>query len=170
MSFDVIVIGAGLGGLGCAALLTGQGLRVLVLEKNRHIGGTSYVFSRDGYTFPMGPLSFSFPDRVRGFFAAARIEAEVRFRRNHFQLISSGLDIIYSVPLESVRRELAKAFPLEKAGLEAFFDDLTRIIGETKDIFLWHPDYLPQKSRRNLALHDPWLKNGLSRILEYSRT
>ena len=75
MSFDAIVIGAGLGGLGCAAQLAGRGLRVLVLEKNGHIGGTSYVFHRDGYTFPMGPLSFSFPDRVRGFFAAAGAQA-----------------------------------------------------------------------------------------------
>src|SRR4030042_468810 len=170
MSFDVIVIGAGLGGLGCAALLTGHGLRVLVLEKNRHIGGTSYVFRRDGYTFPMGPLSFSFPDRVRGFLAAAGAEAEISFRRNHFQLISPGLDIIYSAPLESVRRELAKAFPLEKAGLEAFFDDLTGIIRETRDVYLWHPAYLPQKSRRDLDCDEPRLKNGLTRILGYSRT
>jgi len=170
MSFDAIVIGAGLGGLGCAAQLTGHGLRVLVLEKNRHIGGTSYVFSRDGYTFPMGPLSFSFPDRVRGFLAAAGVEAEISFRRNHFQLISPGLDIIYSAPLESVRRELAKAFPLEKAGLEAFFDDLKGIIRETRDVYLWHPGYLPQKSRRYLDRDEPRLKNGLTRILGYSRT
>jgi len=107
MSFDVIVIGAGLGGLGCAARLAGAGLRVLVLEKNNHIGGTSYVFRRDGFTFPMGPLSFGFPDRVRRFFVAAGVETEISFRRNHFQLISPGLDIIYSAPLESVRRELA---------------------------------------------------------------
>ena len=170
MSFDAVVIGAGLGGLGCAARLAGHGLRVLVLEKNRHIGGTSYVFQRGGYTFPMGPLSFSFPDRVRGFFAAAGVEAEVRFCRNHFQLISPGLDIIYSVPLESVRRELSKASPLERSGLGAFFNDLTGIIRETRDVYLWHPDYLTQRARSNLDRAEPRLKNDLTRILEYSRT
>lgn len=105
MSYDVIVIGAGIGGLGCAARLASHGLRVLVLEKNNHIGGTSYIFRRNGFTFPMGPLSFSFPGRIKSFLSPAGVESEVTFRRNHFQLISPGLDIIYSARLDSVRRE-----------------------------------------------------------------
>ncbi len=36
--FDVVVIGAGPGGLKCAEILGGKDLRVLVLEKNREIG------------------------------------------------------------------------------------------------------------------------------------
>jgi phytoene dehydrogenase-like protein len=105
MSYDVIVIGAGIGGLGCAARLTKHGRRVLILERNSHIGGTSYIFRRNGFTFPMGPLSFSFPSCVKNFLSAAGVESKVTFRRNHFQLISPRLDIIYSARLDSVRRE-----------------------------------------------------------------
>ena len=170
MTFDVIVIGAGIGGLGCAARLASAGRRVLVLEKNSHIGGTAYVFQRKGFTFPMGPLSFSFPDRVRRSLAAAGVEAEIGFRRNHFQLISPGLDIIYSAPLKSVERELAKAFPQERAGLEGFFRDLNDIIRQTEDVFLWHPDYLPRAARRQIDPNDPQFRSGLARIQEYSRT
>jgi phytoene dehydrogenase-like protein len=170
MSFDVIVIGAGIGGLGCAARLARHGRRVLVLEKNSHIGGTSYVFRRDGFTFPMGPLSFSFPDRVRDFLASAGVEAEIGFRRNHFQLISPRLDIIYSARLDSVKRELAKEFPLEKPGLEAFFSDLTEIIRQTEDVYLWHPDYWPKTARLKLGREKLRLSGDLARILEYSRT
>ncbi len=65
MKYDVIVIGAGIGGLSCAAFLVNGGRRVLVLEKGPHIGGTSHIFRRGGFGFPMGPLSFSFPGRVR---------------------------------------------------------------------------------------------------------
>jgi len=68
MIHDVVVIGAGIGGLTCAAKLAKNGLEVLVLEKNPHIGGTSFIFKRDEYYFPMGPLSFSFPGRVNAFF------------------------------------------------------------------------------------------------------
>lgn len=39
MSVDVIVIGAGLAGLACARHLADQGLRVVVLDKGRGIGG-----------------------------------------------------------------------------------------------------------------------------------
>jgi all-trans-retinol 13,14-reductase len=170
MSFDVIIIGAGIGGLGCAARLTRHGRRVLVLEKNNHIGGTSYVFRRNGFTFPMGPLSCSFPGRIKRFLSAAGVESEVTFRRNHFQLISPHLDIIYSARLDSVKRELAKAFPLEKPGLEAFFGDLTEIIRQTEDVYLWHPDYWPKTARLKLGREKPRLSGDLARILDYSRT
>ncbi len=170
MSFEVIVIGAGIGGLGCAARLAKAGQRVLVLEKNNHIGGTAYVFQRKGFTFPMGPLSFSFPDRVRSFLAAAGVEAEIGFRRNHFQLISPSLDIIYSAPLSTVKLELAKAFPLDKPGLEAFFIDFTKIIRQTEDVYLWHPDYWPKTARLKRGRKEPRLNDDLARILDYSRT
>jgi phytoene dehydrogenase-like protein len=39
VDFDVIVIGAGVGGLTCGALLAQRGLKVLVAEKNRKVGG-----------------------------------------------------------------------------------------------------------------------------------
>jgi len=42
--WDVVVIGAGLGGLTCAALLAHEGLRVLVLEREARIGGRAASF------------------------------------------------------------------------------------------------------------------------------
>jgi len=170
MSIDVIVIGAGLGGLGCAARLAKNGLRTLILEKNSHIGGTSYVFRRDGFTFPMGPLSFSYPDLIRDLLDASGVTADIKFRRNHFQLISPRLDIIYSARLESVQQELATASPLEKAGLDAFFRDLARIIRETKNIHRWHAGYLPERVHFDLEPDESRLKSGLARIGEYTRT
>ncbi|HEY8915657.1 MAG TPA: NAD(P)-binding protein, partial [Chitinophaga sp.] len=39
MSYDVAIIGSGLGGLVCGALLSRNGYRVAVFEKNKQIGG-----------------------------------------------------------------------------------------------------------------------------------
>ncbi len=73
-NWDAIVIGAGMGGLTAAAHLVKAGLRVLVLEKNPHIGGTAYVYHRKGFTFPMGPLGFSHPGLVQNTLRILRLE------------------------------------------------------------------------------------------------
>lgn len=52
--YDVIVIGAGLGGLSSAALLARQGRKVLVLEQSDRIGGCCSTFEREGYRFDVG--------------------------------------------------------------------------------------------------------------------
>ena len=59
------VIGAGVGGLTTAAMLVKSGQRVLVLDRNLHPGGTAYVYQRQGFSFPMGPLGFSNPKTVQ---------------------------------------------------------------------------------------------------------
>ena len=42
---DVVVIGSGLGGLSCAALLASRGLKTAVLEQHYEIGGCAHEFS-----------------------------------------------------------------------------------------------------------------------------
>ncbi|HOG06815.1 MAG: NAD(P)/FAD-dependent oxidoreductase [Syntrophales bacterium] len=52
--YDVIVIGAGCGGLSVGALLAKQGRKVLVLEQSDRIGGCCSTFQKEGYTFDLG--------------------------------------------------------------------------------------------------------------------
>lgn len=54
-SYDAIVIGSGPGGLSCAALLAKRGVRTLLLEKNRLLGGKMMTVSRDGYRYDLWP-------------------------------------------------------------------------------------------------------------------
>lgn len=51
MDFDIIVIGAGLGGLTAAACATKEGKRVLVLERNLAPGGSATSFTRGRFEF-----------------------------------------------------------------------------------------------------------------------
>lgn len=54
-SFDVIVIGSGIGGLVAAGLLARYGRRVLVCESHTLPGGAAHAFKRQGFTFDSGP-------------------------------------------------------------------------------------------------------------------
>ena len=54
MKYDVIVIGAGLGGLECGYLLSRAGRRVLVLERGTQPGGCLQSYRRDGLSFDTG--------------------------------------------------------------------------------------------------------------------
>jgi prolycopene isomerase len=49
--YDVIIIGAGIGGLVCGCYLAKAGLKTLVIEKNHYIGGYCTSFKRGGFTF-----------------------------------------------------------------------------------------------------------------------
>lgn len=53
--YDVIVVGAGLGGVVCGALLARQGLKVLILDKNPRPGGKQMGFDLNGFKFEMWP-------------------------------------------------------------------------------------------------------------------
>lgn len=47
-SYDVVVVGGGLGGLSAAASLTKLGRRVLLLERSAAVGGCAHAFEREG--------------------------------------------------------------------------------------------------------------------------
>lgn len=58
-TIDVVVIGSGIGGLCCAALLARYGFRVVVCESHTIPGGAAHAFERQGFHFDSGPSLYS---------------------------------------------------------------------------------------------------------------
>lgn len=56
---DVVVIGSGIGGLCCAALLARYGFEVVVCESHNLPGGAAHAFQRQGFHFDSGPSLYS---------------------------------------------------------------------------------------------------------------
>ncbi|MGW8316703.1 MAG: FAD-dependent oxidoreductase, partial [Bacteroidales bacterium] len=50
MKYDVIIIGAGLGGLTAGARLAREGKKVLMLEQHDRVGGCATTFKRRDFT------------------------------------------------------------------------------------------------------------------------
>ena len=68
MSKNVVVIGAGLGGLSAAISLAQEGYAVTIHEKNAQIGGKLNVLKERGYTFDLGPSILTLPHIVARLF------------------------------------------------------------------------------------------------------
>lgn len=52
--YDIIIIGSGLGGLECGAILSKEGYNVCVLEKNEQFGGCFQTYQRKGHLLDTG--------------------------------------------------------------------------------------------------------------------
>ncbi|MBN1225079.1 MAG: NAD(P)/FAD-dependent oxidoreductase [Candidatus Aminicenantes bacterium] len=169
MKYDIIVIGAGIGGLTSATKLAKHGKKVLLLEKAPHIGGTSHIFFRHGYAFPMGPMSFGYPQNVQEFLTDLGIKKKIDFQHSHFQLICPSFDLIYSKSFEEFREDLKTIFPHEKR-IDLFFSQFKKILGLVKDVSSWHPDYTIGKRKGEiLKVGDDDLQHKMDRIQSYSR-
>jgi len=125
--WDTIIVGAGVGGLTAAAELVKAGLRVLVLDRNPHPGGTAYVYKRKGFAFPMGPLGFSNQALVADKLKDIGDHAEFKLDRIHYQIKAFDLNIPISLPFPEMIELLSSLFPFDDQGIQQFFQAVESI-------------------------------------------
>src|ERR687894_518247 len=70
----VVVVGAGLGGLGAALRLQGQGYDVTVVEGRDKPGGRAYQLRDGGFTWDTGPSLITMPWVLEETFAAGGLD------------------------------------------------------------------------------------------------
>ena len=56
---EIVIIGSGLGGLSCGAILAKYGYQVIICESHNIAGGAAHSFTRNGFTFDSGPSLYS---------------------------------------------------------------------------------------------------------------
>jgi prolycopene isomerase len=129
VTWDVVVIGAGIGGLVTASQLAAKGARVLVLERYLIPGGSGGSFRRDGYTFDVGAsMIFGFGDQGHTNLLT-RALADVGQRCDTIpdpaQLeyhLPGGLNVAVDRDYDSFVARLTALFPHEAKGIRAFYD------------------------------------------------
>jgi phytoene desaturase len=71
MSFDTVIIGAGVGGLSAAIRLAATGQRVIILEQNAQVGGKMGEVSEAGFRWDTGPSVITMRHVLEDLFHAA---------------------------------------------------------------------------------------------------
>ena len=79
MEKEVLVVGAGLGGLTTALRLAKKGYGVEIIEKNSQAGGRLNQIKKDGFTFDTGPSFFSMSYEFKEFAKDCGIELPFEF-------------------------------------------------------------------------------------------
>ncbi len=125
---QVIVIGAGFGGLAIANRLQARGFAVTIVEKNHLVGGHAYPLRKNGYTFDMGPSLITAPEIIEAVFRLAG-----RNLRDYVELVS--LDPFYRIyyhdhtyldytwDAERMKEQMARFNPRDAAR----YDDFMRV-------------------------------------------
>jgi diapolycopene oxygenase len=135
---NVVVVGAGLGGLSAAISLVTEGHAVTVLEKNDKPGGKLNVAEEQGFRFDLGPSILTMPHVFETLFerSGRKMTDYVRFReltthwRNFFE---DGLVFDLTSDLRAQERELTKLPGDAGAGFFAFLEYSRRLCKLTEE-------------------------------------
>ena len=121
--YDVVIVGAGIGGLVCGCYLAKQGLKVLILEQQEKCGGYCSSFQRGPYKFDTG---VHYLGGVKtGLLGKILSELELKLNINQFDptdkiVLPENTVYIRANPEDTIK-EFKKTFPGEKNSIEKFF-------------------------------------------------
>jgi phytoene dehydrogenase-like protein len=126
MQYDVIVIGAGLGGLTAGAKLAKEGKKVLVLEQHDRPGGCATTFKRRDFTMEVGlhEMDGLHPrDIKRRIFDDIGLGDRVTFLPvpEFYRFINDRYDLVIPHDPEKAKIILKENFPGEEKGIDAYF-------------------------------------------------
>src|SRR6185312_5190518 len=131
-AYDVVVIGAGIGGLICANLLAREGLKVLLTEQHYMVGGYCSTFRRKGFTFDAATHFYPLlgnPSTITG-----KLLSELGLTNgwirmdpvDHFHF-PDGSSFDVPADFDSYLRKLKAEFPQEAQALDKFFALVRRV-------------------------------------------
>jgi len=127
--YDVIIVGSGIGGLTCGALLSNRGYKVLVLEQHYQVGGYCSSFKRKGFVFNTGVEDVSGlwgNGPINYLFKELGLKEDDLFVRNTTRFVFNGKDIDLPPDLEGLVRLFLEMFPDERESIPAFFSEAQR--------------------------------------------
>ena len=164
--YDVIVVGAGLGGLAAGAKLSREGKKVLLVEQHNVVGGCATAFNRQRtMRFEVGlhEMNGINEPRKQAMLKDLGVWDKVEFIRvpEFYRVIKGPLDVVVPDDIEGARASLIAKFPGEKKAVNQYFKDITYIRKQVYR-FRW--------SKWKKMLLAPLMPFFLSKLIKYRKT
>jgi phytoene desaturase len=172
MPREVIVIGAGPGGLATAMLLAGAGLKVRIFERHSRVGGRTSAIEANGFRFDAGPTFFLYPHVLRSIFKSVGrdMEREIEFIKLDPQyrvIFGSGGELLATPDVARMKAAVARISPSDADAIDRFMQENRRKLALFKpcleSAFLGLRDVLSPRMLKLLPTLRPW--NSLDREL-----
>jgi len=133
--YDFVIIGSGIGGLECAYILSDEGYKVKVLEKNHQIGGNLQVFSREKRILDTGVHYIGSLDEgecLNQYFKYFGLRDSLKWYRlddDCFDMVSfsDGSQYKLGQGYDQFKANLYEYFPEEKEAIDSYCDRIQEI-------------------------------------------
>ena len=136
MKYDVVIIGSGLGGLQCAYILSQEGYKVCVLEKNNQLGGCLQTFRRNNSVFDTGMHYIGSMDEgqvLNSFFRYFRLSDKLKLKKldeEGYEVIQfDGKEYKFAMGYDRFFETMLEYFPKEREALWNYTNKLKEIRG-----------------------------------------
>ena len=178
---DVVVVGAGPGGLACSMLLAKAGINVTILEKSDDVGGRTRVFEKDGFKYDNGPTFFHYPEIAEEIFEALGLDAReelglIELNPNYRLVFGAGGSINASTDLEDMVSQIGELCGEDNAnGFRKYIEDNRTKLNLSKNCLNspWRgpTDLISRRALRVAKVLRPWrsVSSDLSKMFTDER-
>jgi len=132
--YDVIIVGAGGGGLAAATRLSLAGKTVLLIEQHSKVGGYMSFFERGDYTFEVSLHAINGLDPEKGLMVPLlkdlKIYDKIKPARLDpmYKAYYDGFSMVVPADAEAYRDMLIEKFPHEKEGIDGFYTAIDHML------------------------------------------
>jgi all-trans-retinol 13,14-reductase len=138
MKYEIIIIGAGLGGLTAGAKLAREGKKILLIEQHNQPGGCATTFKRGDFTLEVGLHEMDGPsprDMKTRIFNDLDVFNNVQFVKvpEFYRFVNDRYSVTIPHEPDLAIERLSGLFPEEITGIKAYFDQLMNPKKKTAD-------------------------------------
>jgi all-trans-retinol 13,14-reductase len=163
--YDILIAGSGLGGLVCGYILSKNGYKVIIVEKNPQIGGCLQTFKRGGVKFDTGMHYIGSMEEgqiLHRFFKYLNLLDDVPLSK----LDESGYDVIaiagenyrFASGFDGFVEGLARQFPQNK-------NDIQKYVRRVREIADASPLYNLQEINSHIFIEADYIKTSINEFI-----